>query len=99
MPEFRDGRKYLRLPLYLRDSVARAVALGLDRSPPLRVLDLGSGAGYFLLACRHFGHDALGFDLPANEFYRAMFRRFGLARVEGTIRPLADVEGIDGRFD
>ncbi len=97
--EFRDGRKYLRIGLYLRDSVARAVALGLHRHAPLRLLDLGSGAGYFLLACRHFGHDVTGFDLPGNEFYRAMFRQFGLPRIEGAILPLTSVDGIDGQFD
>lgn len=98
-PGFHDGRKYLRLGLYLRDSVARAVALGLHRPPTLRLLDLGSGAGYFLLACRHFGHEVLGFDLPANDFYRAMLLHFGLNRVEGTIRPFETVEGLEGRFD
>lgn len=99
IPEFRDGRKYLKIGLYLRDSVARALALGLQHHAPLRLLDLGSGAGYFLLACRHFGHDVTGFDLPGNRFYQAMFGQFGLARVEGAITPLARVDGLSGQFD
>lgn len=98
-PGFRDGRKYLRLRWYLRDSVARAVALGLHRHDSIRVLDLGSGAGYFLLACRHFGHEVMGFDKPANRFYEAMFRHFRLPRVEGQISPLQRIQGLDGQFD
>ncbi len=96
---FADGRKYLKLNVYLRDSLARTVALGLDRSPPLRVLDLGSGAGYFLVACRHFGHSVIGFDLPGNGFYAAMFRALKLDRVESAIMPFAPLKGLDGQFD
>jgi len=99
VPEFRDGRKYLKIGLYLRDSVARAVALGLHRHAPIRLLDLGSGAGYFLLACRHFGHDVIGYDLPGNGFYQAMFQHFGLSRIEGAIMPLTGVGGLQGQFD
>ena len=98
-PGFADGRKYLRLGAYLRDSLARAIDLGLDRSPPKQVLDLGSGAGYFLLACRHLGHGGVGFDLPDNAFYRAMFATLGLERVEAAILPLTPLPDLGRRFD
>lgn len=38
--------------------------LGLDGTPPLRVLDLGAGLGYFAAACQALGHDATALDLP-----------------------------------
>ena len=99
IPEFRGGRKYLRASWYVRDSMARAVALGLDHNAPLRILDLGSGAGYFLLACRHFGHEVLGFDLPGNRFYAEMFRHLGLPRVEGAIQRMQPLGAVEGKFD
>src|SRR5438270_101799 len=43
-------------------NVERAQDLWLDRSPPLRILDLGCGAGYFLYICQFFGHEGLGLD-------------------------------------
>lgn len=36
----------------------------MDRARGLRVLDIGSGYGYFLLACRRVGHEAVGIDAP-----------------------------------
>src|SRR5256885_11614156 len=44
-------------------NVERAQDLWLDRAPPLRILDLGSGAGYFLHVCKYFGNDGLRFDI------------------------------------
>jgi hypothetical protein len=38
--------------------------LGLDQSPPLDVLDLGLGAGYFLYVCQRLGHRVVGLDRP-----------------------------------
>src|SRR5437764_13954073 len=40
--------RYDDFDYWLRVNVERAQDLWLDRSPPLRILDLGSGAGYFL---------------------------------------------------
>jgi SAM-dependent methyltransferase len=54
--------KYFDVDRYLGINLDRVMALGLHRSRPLRILDLGCGFGYFLFACRHFGHQALGLD-------------------------------------
>lgn len=61
---FRDDKfaKYLDLPLWLHKNVQRAQRLGLDRSVPRRVLDLGCGCGYFLHVCRMLGHEVCGVD-------------------------------------
>ena len=42
-----------------------AIGLGLHQGPPLRILDIGCGYGYFLWVCQQYGHDGLGIDLPA----------------------------------
>jgi SAM-dependent methyltransferase len=36
--------------------------LELERSPPLRILDLGTGPGFFPYLCRCLGHKALGLE-------------------------------------
>jgi len=48
------------------DATATLVAndLGLDSLPIMRILDLGSGFGYFLNVVRRFGHVAIGLDNP-----------------------------------
>ena len=98
-PDFRNGRKYLRSAWYLRENVVRALTLGLKDSSPLRVLDIGSGAGYFLLACRHFGHEGIGVDLPGKPFYADMFRLLGLHRVEAAVMPKQPLREVAGTFD
>jgi hypothetical protein len=41
-----------------------AHVLGLNASPPLRILDIGSKAGMFPFIARCYGHDAWASDLP-----------------------------------
>ena len=50
--------------------VAHAQDLWLDRTPPLRILDLGCGAGYFLYVCRFFGHEGIGVDTDEEPLFR-----------------------------
>jgi SAM-dependent methyltransferase len=74
-------------------NVERAQDLWLDRAPPLRILDLGSGAGYFLYVCKHFGHDVLGFDTDSEPLFGATTELLGVQRVIGRIErqtPLPD---------
>lgn len=59
-----DARKFLDVDLWLRAAILHAARLGLHRSPPLRIMDLGCGTGMFVFVCRAWGHDATGLDLP-----------------------------------
>jgi SAM-dependent methyltransferase len=101
-PEAYDS-KYWSLDQQLRKNVRRACRLRLDRPrPSLRVLDLGTGFGYFPLVCRHYGHRALGTDLDdwaGLHLYRDVTALLGVERVVTPIlggRPLVP---IGGRFD
>ncbi len=61
--------KYLDASTHVTRAVWHARALGLHRSPPLQILDIGSGAGYFPLVCQFYGHHAKALDLGDNEMY------------------------------
>src|SRR5215469_13999237 len=53
--------KYVDADRWLRLNIRRAQELRLTaRLAPLRILDLGSGAGYFLLVARYLGHSGIG---------------------------------------
>jgi SAM-dependent methyltransferase len=92
-----DNRRWLKL------NIRRAQDLGLDRARrPLRVLDLGSGAGYFLFVCRELGHAGIGLDVPEPAFYGEIFEQLGLKRIVWRIearQPLPEDALADGRFD
>lgn len=55
---------------WLKINVERAQDLWLDRSRPLRILDLGCGGGYFLYVCRQLGHSGLGLDIDEQPLFR-----------------------------
>ena len=63
VPGSRDFPKYVEAERFLKLNIRRAQDLGLDRIPAQRILDLGSGAGYFLFVTRVLGHSGLGIDL------------------------------------
>lgn len=96
--------KYFDAPRWLKLNIRRAQDIGIDRvkNRSLRVLDLGSGAGYFLLVCRELGHPGIGLDVPEPAFYGDVFAQFGLARVVARIeprQPLPEALLAGGKFD
>ena len=55
--ELREHKlNYADVELWLARSWKAARRLGLDTSPPLDVLDIGIGPGYFLYVCQQLGH-------------------------------------------
>jgi SAM-dependent methyltransferase len=50
------GEKYLNLGKRMTTAARRVSALGLIESPPLDILDLGAGNGFFCFAAQIFGH-------------------------------------------
>jgi SAM-dependent methyltransferase len=80
-------------------NVERAQDLWLDRSPPLRVLDIGSGAGYFLYVCKFFGHDVLGFDTDTEPLFHATTALLNVPRVIGRVERQTPLPDLEGEFD
>jgi SAM-dependent methyltransferase len=73
----------------------RVFRLGLQRSPPLRILDLGCGFGYFLYGAKQFGHQTVGLDV-ADPYLAAVTQLLGLAKVEHRIEPFQPLPEIPG---
>lgn len=80
-------------------NIERAQDLWLDRAQPLRILDLGSGAGYFLYVCKHLGHDALGFDTDREPLFGATTELLGVRRVIGRIERQTPLPDFATKFD
>jgi SAM-dependent methyltransferase len=92
--------KFLNLEVYVREAAFRAFwpgAAALPRSS--RVLDLGCGAGYFLVVCRQLGLDVLGLDLDDEPLYNEMMQHFGLNRVVHAITPGGRLPDLGESFD
>ena len=93
--------KYLEMEKWVTANIRRVLNLGLDFRRRKRVLDLGSGAGYFLHICKRLGHDALGLDVkdPSAAWYGRMFELYGIPRVIWYINPFEPLPDLGPRFD
>ncbi len=84
--------KYLDAERWIRICARRAVVLGLDRMGPARVLDLGTGAGYFPLVCRDLGHRVIASDWSGREdIYRELAVALGVDVATHDVRPFGSL--------
>ena len=98
-PNARKINAYEDAAYWIDVNVKRVQDLWLDRTPPLDILDLGCGAGYFLYLCQLFGHEGLGFDTDEESFFRGATEFFGVRRVIGRISPQTPLPDITRKFD
>lgn len=93
-PKYVDAKRWLSL------NIRRAQDLRLNiRRSPLRILDLGSGGGYFLIVARYLGHSGIGLDIDDPPMYEDMFEVFGLKRVVWRIEAFEPLPELNERFD
>ena len=97
--ETKAWQKYVDEKRWLRLAIEQAQELHLDRRRPSRILDLGSGAGYFLYVCKRLGHDGFGLDLDWPALYFETFKLLGLRRVIWHIDPYVPLPAFPARFD
>src|SRR5713226_2801715 len=84
---------------WIEINIERAQDLWLDRTPPLRILDLGCGAGYFLYVCRYLGHQGLGLDTDDEPLFRGATDLLGVRRVISKIHPQVPLPDLREKFD
>ena len=98
-PNARKINAYEDAAYWIDINVERAQDLWLDRSPPLRILDLGCGAGYFLYVCRFFGHEGLGLDTDEEPLFRGITELLNVRRVVSRIHPQVPLPEVGEKFD
>ncbi len=91
--------KYLEIERWMRVAVHWLHDAGLARERSCRVLDLGTGCGYFPYAAGRFGHRVRAIDLGGNAFYDEMVALLGVDRVAYPITAGEPLPDLGGRFD
>ncbi|MDQ2762786.1 MAG: class I SAM-dependent methyltransferase, partial [Pseudomonadota bacterium] len=89
--------KYFDVCFWIRDKIERASRLGLFDRAPLRVLDLGTGAGHFPAVCAALGHEVIGLDVEV-PLYTDLARLMKVDRRIFRIAPRQPLPDL-GRFD
>ncbi len=88
--------KYADVGYWIPVCEQRAQRLGLDRAPPRRILDIGTGCGYFPLVCRGYGHDVVAIDCAARHpFFRDVTQALGVAVIPHDVAPLVPLPPLD----
>ncbi len=91
--------KYLELKRWLEVNIRRIADLELDVGERKRILDLGSGAGYFLYICKWLGHDVLGLDLDESPMFADLTRLLEVPRVIWRIERNVPLPDLGPPFD
>jgi SAM-dependent methyltransferase len=101
-PQRENARKinaYENADYWVDVNVKRVQDLWLDRTPPLRILDLGCGPGYFLYVCQLFGHSGLGLDTQNEPLFDGMTEFFNVRRVIARIDRQVPLPELGEKFD
>jgi SAM-dependent methyltransferase len=98
-PNARKINAYENAAYWIGINVERAQDLWLDRARPLRILDLGCGAGYFLYVCGFFGHEAVGLDTDEEPLFRGTTELLNVDRVISRIHPRVSLPDLGEKFD
>lgn len=98
-PNARKINAYEDADYWVGVNVKRVQDLWLDRSLPLRILDLGCGPGYFLYLCGLFGHEGIGLDPDDEPFFRGTTKLFDVKRVVARINAQTPLPDLGKRFD
>ncbi len=99
LPGSRNWPKYVEAERFLKLNIRRVRDIGLDRMPPQRIFDLGSGAGYFLFVTRVLGHTGLGLDIDDCPLYPEMLELFGVRRIIHRIEKFSPLPDTGAKYD
>jgi SAM-dependent methyltransferase len=91
--------KFLDVRTFLTITLLRAHRLGLHKSPPLSVLDLGTGVGYFPFICAHYGHMAIALDRDGNRVFEDVTKWLKVDRRCWEIKAEKPLPVLGRRFD
>lgn len=93
------GLKYLRFNVRFRGRLRYALKLGLNKSSPQKILDIGTGVGYFPYICNRYGHDSHALDLDNFPVFNELIQLLGVDRMGYSVKPLEKLPPVSGKYD
>jgi SAM-dependent methyltransferase len=97
--EPRNYAKYAEVERWLKRHIRRVQDLGLNRSPPKTILDLGCGGGFFLYVCKQFGHSVQGLDIDDFALLGELVDLLGVPRITWRIEAFQPLPDLGRKFD
>lgn len=91
--------KYFNIRPWIIENLKRALRLGLDQGHNKRILDLGTGFGYFPYVCEFLLHQASALDIPGHRLYDRVIDTLKIDRQHHTIESFQPLPPPDKPFD
>jgi SAM-dependent methyltransferase len=92
-------QKYLDVDAWVFEALRRVYILGLNsEKTKKKILDLGTGAGYFPFICNYYGHEAEALDVPDNVLYNQIIKELGIKRYTQYIHAYKDLQ-VEKKYD
>ncbi|MDQ2868697.1 MAG: methyltransferase domain-containing protein [Verrucomicrobiota bacterium] len=91
--------KYLDVERFLKLNIARVQDLNLHRLPPLDVLDIGCGGGFFLFILNQLSHRTLGLDVDSVPLFNALVPLLKVERVVCAVQAFVPLPDFGRKFD
>ena len=91
--------KYADVERYMKLNIERVQDLGLHRSPPRDILDLGCGGGFFLYICQQHGHRCIGVDLEWYPVFTDLLNLMHVERKTWEIKAFEPLPEFGRKFD
>ncbi len=94
----KNNRYFTNPTRWIREKVSAAHWLGLHLTKDKRILDLGTGAGWFIYVCRQLGHECFGTDIVDRLEYEAGYKFLNVDIIGELTYPMQKMN-INGTFD
>lgn len=92
--------KYFNVRPWIVENIKRALRLGLQNTRGRRILDLGTGFGYFPYVCEFMEHEAEASDIEGHRLYDRVIAALGVNRRHHRIQPFEPLPASErGLFD
>jgi hypothetical protein len=97
--------KYLDPVSWFEQKFGYVFRLGLHEKAPMRILDIGTGPGHFMVIANFYGHTTVGTDIPDHEvdgpthLYNGLADIYGTTRIKNRITPFKPLTELGGSYD
>jgi SAM-dependent methyltransferase len=91
--------KYFDLDLWIMRNLWHVYILGLERSKQKKILDIGTGCGYFPFIAKYFGHEVKTIDIDGEPIFDEMISFFNIERLDYEVKEFRPFPELNDRFD
>lgn len=91
--------KYLDVDAHITLNLWRAYILGLQESEPKKILDIGTGCGYFPYICRFYGHDINTIDISGEPIFNEVTEILKVERFIFEVKEYRSIPDFSTKFD